>query len=396
MKISKTLMLVLAFFITSCSDDEPTVTPVIPEDNLDCTSDFQKHSNATSFQNLLDDYANNGFVGMTLLVDHPADGLWMGSSGFANLEDSLTMNPCHLHHTASLYKTYIATIVMQLAEEEKVSLDGLLADYLTPDITDRLPNGNAITIKNLLQHRTGIADIFEAEFLNDFFGNPTKQYTILELLEYVYDKDPLSDPDSAYYYSDANFSLLTLLIEKVEGDFIQALKDRIFIPLELNDTYFLEDQTQVPSELADSYWERLSDGLIENNTAIQIAVATGLRGSEGIVTSVDNLKTFIQALATGELVTDIAQMTDFLAVPTEVQQQGVYSGYGMGLMKVQISGEVWYGHFGNQIGSGAIVLYNAEKETTMVAMQNTGTFFSDNLKEKFFYQLLNDVEEILF
>lgn len=396
MNLVKTSMLILILVLTiaSCSDDGDMNT--IIENNIDCTTNFQNHNKALPFQTLIEEYTNDGFIGMTLLIDNPSDGLWMGSSGFARIEDSIEMNPCNLHHTASLYKTYIATIVLQLIEENKVNLNGKITDYLPSEITSRLPNGNEISIKNLLQHRTGVPDIFEVEFITDFFNNPTKQYTILELLEYVFDKDPLSNVNTEFKYSDANFSLLTLVINEVDGDFIKALKQRIFIPLTLNDTYFLEDMTDLPVGLADSYWERFSDGIIENNTEVQIALATGLRGSDGIVTSADDLKTFIQALAKGELVKNISQMTEFLDVPLKVQETEVYSGYGMGLMKVQISGEEWYGHFGNQIGSGAIVLYNPKRETTMVAFQNTGTFFSDTIKAKFFYQLLNDVEAILF
>jgi len=390
-KISIVISL-LTLLISSCSKDEE----VMIENNIDCNTDFQSHTKHSSYQALVDEYANNGFVGMTVLVDHPTDGLWMGSSGFANIENNTAMNPCHLHYTASLYKTYIATIIMQLVAENKVSLSAKLSDYLSTDITDKLPNGKDLSIKHLLQHRSGIPDIFEAEFLTDFFNNPTKQYTILELLEYVYDKDPLSDVDTEFYYSDANFSLLTLVIEELEGDFVQAIKDRIFEPLELKNTYFLEEGNQIPSGLADSYWDRFSDGNIENNTDIQFALATGLRGSEGIVTAAADLKTFIQALANEEIVTGISQMTNFQDVPDEVQQTEVYSGYGMGLMKIQISGEVWYGHFGNQIGSGAIMLYNPDKAITIIALQNTGTFFSDSIKAKFFYQLLNDLETILF
>ena len=394
MNIIKTTIIValLAFVFTSCSDDDETNL----DNDLDCTSNFENHINAHSFQTLIDSFANDGFVGMSLLVDHPTDGLWMGSAGYANIEDEVLMNPCHIHHAASIYKTYIATIIMQFVEEGKINLNSKLTDYLSTDITDRLPNGSAVTIKNLLQQRSGIPDIFESEFLTDFFNNPTKQYTIEELLEYIYDKDPLSEVDTEFHYSDANFSLLTLVIQETEGDFIQVLKKRIFEPLELDNTYFLENTNPIPAGLANSYWDRFSNGNFENNTEIQIAVVTGLKGSEGIATTVNDLKTFIQALANGNLVSNVSLMTDFLDVPTMVQEREVYSGYGMGLMKVEINEEVWYGHFGNQIGSGANVLYNADKDITIVALQNTGTFFSDDIKAKFFYQLLNDVENILF
>ncbi len=386
------LFIVLALLNTSCSkDDEITVN-----NEIECMNNSQDHPNAMSFQALLDKNTTDDFVGMTALIDHPTDGLWMGASGYASIEENIKMNPCHIHQAASIYKTFIATIIMQLVEEDKINLTDKLSDYLSGNITDKLPNGNSINIKNLLQHRTGIPDIFEAEFVTDFFNNPTKQYTIEELLEYVYNKDPLSNVDTEFHYSDANFSLLTLVIEHVEGDFVQALKSRVFEHLGLEYTYFLEDKNQIPPGLADNYWDQFNNGNFENNTDTQIAVATGLRGSEGIVTNASNLKIFIKALAKGELVTNISLMTDFIELPEDVSSRAVYSGYGMGLMKVQISGEEWFGHFGNQIGSGAIMLYNPDKDITVIVLTNRETFFSDDIRTKFFFQILQDIETILF
>lgn len=384
------ILSIISFLLVSCVKDYETQT-----NNISCTLNYDTHVHNDALQNLVDEYANNGFVGISLLIDQPSNGLWIGSSGFAKIEDNVRMNPCHIHHTASLYKTYIATIIMQLIEENKLHLEDKLSTFLPLSITDKIPNGNLITIKNLLQQRTGIPDIFEVDFILDFFNNQSKVYTIEELLEYVYNKDPLSSPDTEFHYSDANFSLLTLVIDEIEGNHIQALRNKIFSPLNLENTYFIEDTDNLPIGLADSYWDRYNDGKIENNSDVQTTLTSGLRGSDGIISTADDIKTFIQALTNGELVANTQEMFDFLEVPTSVQQNEVYSGYGMGLMKVQISEETWFGHFGNHIGSGAIVLYNANQDITMVALQNTGTFFSDEIKGKFFFQLLRDVEEIV-
>ena len=374
----------------SCTDEYKT-----PDNETNCLLSFQNHPKDEVFQNLVDHYANDGFVGMTLLVDGQEDGLWIGSSGYASIEENIKMDPCHIHHTASLYKTYIATVIMQLEEEGKLDLNDLLTNYLPANITDRLPNGNSLSISNLLYQRSGLPDIFEVEFITDFFNHPTKSYSIIELLEYVYDKEPLFEVGTDFYYSDANFSLLTLVIQEIEGNYIESLKTRIFEPLSLKDTYFLENINETPTGLADSYWDRYNDGKIENNSDIQIALTVGLRGSDGVVTTASDLNIFIQALANGDLVTNISMMTNFLDVSEEIQQQQVYGAYGMGLMKVNIGGDDWFGHFGNQIGSGAIVLYNKDKKISIVALQNTGTFFSDEIKAKFFYQLLSDIESII-
>ncbi len=186
-----------------------------------------------------------------------------------------------------------------------------------------------------------------------------------------------------------------MVIENLEGNIEDVLKSRIFQALDLNDTYFLVDD-QLPLGLSDSYWDRYGDGSIENYTDIQVILTRGLKGSDGVLSSANDLKTFIQAIANEELNINLSQMTNFVDVPLSIQQTNVYSGYGMGLMRVNVSGEEWYGHFGNQIGSGSIVLYNQKRNITLVALQNMGTFFNDDIKSKFFYKLIIDVESIVF
>jgi len=376
--------------MASCDIEVVTV-----DEDVAAVKDYENHPEKKNLQNLIDQYTANGVAGINILIDDPKNGLWMGSSGFSSLEQDKKMMASNVHHTASIYKTYVATVIMQLVGENKIALNDKLTNYINTDIMDKIPNGKSVSIKNLLQHRSGIPDIFEMEFIADFFANPTKSYTIEALLEYVYNKEPLADVDTAFYYSDANYSLLTLVIEEIEGDFIQALKSRILIPLNLSETYFLENPNQTPLELVDTYWDSDDDGILENNSEIQIALTAGLRGADGIVTTANDLKSFIQALASGNLVKDMTSMLDFQEVSLEEQQNEIYSGYGMGLMKINISGEDWYGHLGSQIGSGAFVLYNVEKDLTVVALQNTGTFFAEDVKRKFFYQLLSDIEGII-
>jgi hypothetical protein len=68
----------------------------------------------------------------------------------------------------------------------------------------------------------------------------------------------------------------------------------------------------------------------------------------------------------------------------------------MGLMRVNVSGEIWYGHFCNHVGSGAITLYNPAQKITLVAFENMGTFFSDSIKPVFYNQLIRDIEGIVY
>jgi D-alanyl-D-alanine carboxypeptidase len=190
MKFCQYILIVICLLFIACTEEF-----IGPENDITCNLMFDGHSKNEDFQSLIDNYTLDGFVGLTLLVDSPEDGLWIGSSGLANIEENEQMNPCHIHHTASLYKTFIATIILQFENEGKLKVDDKLSNYISSEITDRLPNGSELSIKNLLQHRSGIPDIFEIDFILDFFNNQTKEYSVEELLEYVYDLEPLSAVD---------------------------------------------------------------------------------------------------------------------------------------------------------------------------------------------------------
>ncbi|WP_158447942.1 serine hydrolase domain-containing protein [Aquimarina longa] len=392
MKTNKLLQVLVGVCILLCiscsSDDAPPLT-----DKTNCNAEHPKNK---VYQTLVDEYTKEKSVGLTLLIADPEDGVWIGSSGYANLENKIKMNPTYLNHTASIYKTFIATIIMQLVEENKIDINDKLTKHLDAAITDRIANGNDISIKNLLQHRTGIRDIFEVDFFEGFFMNPTKQYTIKELLAYVNDEAPLFEEGTIYHYSDANYSLLTLVIDKIEGNHINAIRTRIFEALQLQNTYFLEHPNQVPIGVVDSYWDIENTGNFENISEIQNALTSGLRGSDGVVTSAYDLNLFMKALVKGDLVKDIASMTDFIATPKEVQEQEGVVGYGFGLMQLNLGGKDWYGHLGNHVGSGTIMLYNQEEDVSCIAFQNTGTFFSDESKAKFFFHLIKAVETAVF
>ncbi len=388
--------IVLGFFsilFNACEKDYPN-----PGNDISCSLNYQDQPKNSQYQELLDNYSKKGFVGLTVLVDNPADGLWLGSSGYADIENSVKMTPCHFHHTASIYKTYIAVIIMQLVEEGKLNLDNYLTDYISSGILNKLPNGNKVTIKNLLQNRSGMPDIFEADFILDFFNHPTKSYSIEELLEYVYNKKALSEPGTEFYYSDANIALLSLVINKIDGDYIQSIKNRIINQLNLTETIILNSPADAPIGLADSYWDRYGNGRIENISDYQIGLTSGCKGTDGIVTTSNDMKIFIQALSGGILVSDssLSQMTTFLEVPESAKEQLGISGYGLGLMKVNVSNDTWYGHFGNHIGCAAIALYNPARDITLVVFENTGTFLSDKIKPLFYYRLIKDIEEIAY
>lgn len=387
------ILFVLFLALVGCKKEYPT-----PESSSNCSIQYQNHPLNSQYQAIVDRYCQEGFVGLTVLVDDSVTGLWIGSSGYADMENKVKMTPCHLHHTASIYKTYIAVLIMQLVDEGKLALTDKLEAYVNQDILEQLPNGREVTIENLLQHRTGMPDVFETDFIFDFFNSSGESYSIEKLLQYDYGAKAVSEPGTNFFYSDANYALLSLVINHFEGDYGVAIQTRIFQELALQDSYFLFDAKDAPKGLANSYWDRFGNGIIENISDWQINFTSGLKGTDGVVTSAQDLKHFLQAVVHGNLLSpaSVLKMTTFVDVPESEKQKHGITGYGYGLMRVNVGGDDWFGHFGNHIGSAALALYNPKRNITIVAFENTGSFFSDKIKPLFYNQLIRDIESIAY
>ena len=133
--------------------------------------EFLNQKMASDLEQMLEEYiAEYEIPGAILYVVTP-DGEWEGASGVANLETRAPMTTNHLVRIATLTQMFVAAIVLQLMEEEKLSLEDTLVDWLPGEICDRLPQADNITIRYLLQHRSGLADyesneVFEGAIRN--------------------------------------------------------------------------------------------------------------------------------------------------------------------------------------------------------------------------------------
>ena len=134
---------------------------------------------------------------------------------------------------ASNTKTMTAAVTMQLAQESKLSLDDRVSKYL-PGV----PNGDNITIAELLEMRSGLYNYTNApEVSASLDSDPTKVWSPDELLAIAFAHPPNFPPGTAFEYSNTNYALLGLIIEKVDGKpLAQAMQDRLFGPLDLQNT----------------------------------------------------------------------------------------------------------------------------------------------------------------
>ena len=391
----KSIILLLSICCLSACKEELIEVPV----NSDvCDLIENTHPNTEAFQAIIDQYAAKGIVGLSAYIHQPDLGDWNGAMGYAEIENQLEMKPCQLGYAASIIKTCIATIILQLEEEGKLSLDDPLIGYFDQSLLDKLPNGNTATIQHLLLNRSGMQDVFEVDFLLDFFNKPTQQYTMTGLLEYVYHQDPVAAAGEKFYYSDANFILLSMIIEQLEGDLRTVYQSRIFDKANMLNAHLIDDPEQVPTNgISASYWDRFGNGQMENVSDYQLALAAGLAGTDGLILSTEDLTKFAHGLMNGNFISETSyqKMIDCLDIPEADQNQN-YVGYGLGIGQVKVNEVTWIGSFGNHVGSGAMVIFNPVDGTVVSILQNTGTFFNDPIKQTFFYELIYELEEVVY
>ncbi|WP_188112108.1 serine hydrolase [Aquimarina sp. RZ0] len=268
---------------------------------------------------------------------------------------------------ASSTKMFVSTIILQLEDEDKLKISDEIYPYLNDVKYLRLDDfhlyknsafAKTISIEQLLSHKSGLTDIFndkQEAFFGRVMQNPEQQYqpkTIVDLyFEFGLNKEAKFKPGEGWHYSDMNYVLLGLLIEKLDQKSLsQSIRDRILRPLDLKDTYFeFYEKTETNKSRMHQYV-----GDIDFN-----AVNTSFDWSGGgLVSTHQDLAVFIKALFNGKLIseTSLQKMTT-----TEATYEN-HLPYGLGVYKSVYNGDTFYGHYGFY---GTYIGYCPETKTTL-------------------------------
>jgi D-alanyl-D-alanine carboxypeptidase len=173
---------------------------------------------------------------------------------------------------ASTTKTFVATVVLQLAAERHLSLDDPVERWL-PGL---VPNGRKITIRQLLNHTSGLS--------NDVSGRPPRERVRMAARQGLY-----AQPGTTFAYSNTNYVVLGLIVEEVTGHRVdRAVQERILRPLHLDRTSYGPFGASLGDRSA--AWLGTPEPLVPR-----------VSGDSGIVSTTDDLATFFRALFTGEL-----------------------------------------------------------------------------------------------
>ena len=191
-------------------------------------------------QEQVDEAIGHGFDGMIVYVDEAGKPPAFYTGGWKDRENKIPADPNSLFKIASISKLYNAVAIAKLVKDKRLSLDKTLADYF-PELVGRIENADKITLRMMVQHRSGIPN-----FTNHpgYWENPPA--STKEKLDLVLDLPATFDPGEDYEYSNTNYLLLSQLIDKVVGySHNQFIKEEILIPLELHNTFFSLNEVDI-------------------------------------------------------------------------------------------------------------------------------------------------------
>lgn len=238
----------------------------------------------------LEPFSETGnFIG-TVLVARGGRVLFRQSYGMANYELHVSDTNETRYHIASVSKPFTAAAILQLQEQGRLSVSDHVSRYV-PDF----PNGDRITLDNLLTHASGIPEINDLEDYDTFARSP---HTVEQLVA-KYAGLPLEfEPGSKYRYSNSNYNLLALVLEKVTGErYENYLRDHIFGPVGMQDSGADGDALRLIQSAASGYYPAGISGF-EKAPYLDWSNKTG-NGS--LYSTVDDLYRFDRALNTDAL-----------------------------------------------------------------------------------------------
>ena len=377
-----------SFFISTCIKDNHIGIANCNYNFVDSSSSHPKNS---VFNALVHKYTKWGYPGFVLCVYDSINGLWIGSAGKSCIETNEPMEICNLHHSASVSKMYISTAILKLYEQGKLDINSLAKNYL-PDNLPSIANLNEATVKNLLNHSSGIYDFnsnpkLYVDAINDPFN--VKSWRD-HLNKYVCGMDAVFPVGTSVEYSNTNFLLLGLVIEKVTGKSLgDAINELIIQPLGLNETYYKSSPgyPNIPG-ITNNYFEHY-EGLIQNCTDIQLHFANTAMGHEGIIASPRDYVRFLNKLLGNKILqpNTLAIMEDFKVVPNTSTM------YGLGLFSLDTPSGKVIGHSGGGFGTMTLLLQIPGKKRTVFFASNLGSIFKSELSDKFYNEVLNEIVE---
>ncbi len=331
---------------------------------------------------ILDSLVNANIIpGLNLSVIYENGNQKNYSSGYSNVERKIKLTPEHIMFSGSIGKTYAAALLLQLVDEGKVDLNKKIKDYFPEiDWLEKLPNIDDITVELLLQHRTGLPSyVLKPQVWDTLQANPNKVWTYKDRMAFIFGDKPIHEAAKGWAYSDTNYILIGMLIEKITGKYYyDTLKQRVFKPAGLSYTYATDKREF--KNIATGY-SKLPPFFKIPNTVVKDDVYCFNNQMEwtggGIISTTPDLAKWGKKYYEGKLFSD--SLLKIVITPNENGKMiGPDMSYGMGSFIFDTKHGKAYGHTGFVPGFVSIFAYYPDYKLT-VAMQINCDFASGKM-----------------
>ena len=315
-----------------------------------CTMD-----NEEKMDEILIDYNKQDLPGAAVMVIKNGEIIFEKGYGLANVEKKILITGTSNFRLASVTKQFTAMSILLLIDRGKLKFETTLRDIF-PDFPEY---GSNISIKNLLQHTSGLIDY--EDLIEDTVTVQVKDKDVLELI--MKTDSTYFQPGSQHSYSNTGYALLALTVEKLSDQpFRNFLKDNIFQPLEMDNTIAFENNVNEIKNRAYGY--TIKDNVVEFTDQ---SITSAVLGDGGIYSSLNDLYKWDQALYTEKLIGK-KYLTESWTRGTTTNEVEFPYGYGWRLEKYN-NNEVVY-HTGSTRGFRNIIYRMPEKKFTIVILTN--------------------------
>lgn len=279
--------------------------------------------------------------------------------GFADAEKNSKANINTQYRVGSVTKVFTAVLMMKAVEEKKISLDQKLSEFIT-----EIPNGEKITLEQLLQHRSGIHNLTDEPEFWQYYTTPKTSTELIDIIK-KYKSD--FEPGSKHDYSNSNYILLGIILEKIyKTSYADLLESKITKPLKLKLTKIGCTIDSSKNQAKSFYFENGKYIAVpESDMSIPI-------GAGNIVSTPMELIKFIQALENGKLVTkeSLSKMKNFV------------DDYGYGLVHFPYEKTFGYGHTGGIDNFRTALFYFPELKVAVAYVANQTTIDTNEIFDK--------------
>lgn len=358
-------------FLQSCSGDDTEPIVEVPEDL------------PAIINRILAERQSGDQAGLTVLVRKDGNTVYNGNKGLARVQGNHPINSDTQFRIGSITKTFTALAIMQLVEQDLISLEDKLLT-IVPELSEAFQD---ITVAQLLSHKAGLLDYIDDNTdLSSLDGLTTSQ--IIDLIPISGIENLMFPPGTSADYSNTGYAFLALIIEKVSGmDYPTYMKTNIFDPIGMNNTFVISEKQHL-GDTNDNY-------ALNFGTEIKVKGFDSLiYGSSGIASSTNDMNLFVEALLGNEIIT-----RESLQAMVQPQSSISWLGdYGLGWIlgtgtnywhqQANLTDSNDYWHVGGFDGYRSILYINPDLNLEIVILTNNGDASQDIT-----YELLRKARE---